>query len=104
MVAGFASRGGYFCSTRISCVTAKERQREVVPDILQIASSWKRTLRTCCPQTSAISIHFAMRRENPINHPANIALQAYHALAEIRGVPLEVLANQVAKNFERFYG
>lgn len=38
-----------------------------------------------------------------INHPANIAV-AYEALAELRGVPLETLATQVAENFTRLFG
>jgi TatD DNase family protein len=38
-----------------------------------------------------------------INHPANLRA-AYEGLAEIRGVPLEHLAAQVAENFARFFG
>ena len=37
-----------------------------------------------------------------INHPANITF-AYAALAELRGVALEVLATQVEKNFARLF-
>ena len=37
-----------------------------------------------------------------INHPANIAA-AYDALAELRGVALEPLAEQVEKNFQRLF-
>ena len=40
---------------------------------------------------------------SPINHPGNI-LAAYDALAELRGLPLEVLASQVKTNFLRFFG
>ena len=39
----------------------------------------------------------------PINHPANLAL-AYEALADIRGVPVETLAEQVEENFVRLFG
>ena len=38
-----------------------------------------------------------------INHPANVVV-AYEALAELRGVPLEALAAQVATNFTRLFG
>ncbi len=37
-----------------------------------------------------------------INHPANIAV-AYEKLAELRNVPLELLAEQVEKNFFRLF-
>jgi TatD DNase family protein len=36
------------------------------------------------------------------NHPANLAA-TYAALAELRGVPLEVLAAQVEQNFQTFF-
>jgi Tat protein secretion system quality control protein TatD with DNase activity len=38
----------------------------------------------------------------PINHPGNIAL-AYESLAEIRGIPLEELAEKVGENFDRLF-
>lgn len=38
-----------------------------------------------------------------VNHPANIAV-AYDALAELRGVPLDLLAGQLATNFYRLFG
>jgi TatD DNase family protein len=38
-----------------------------------------------------------------INHPANITA-AYAALAELRGLPLEILATQVEANFIRLFG
>ena len=38
-----------------------------------------------------------------INHPANVTA-AYDALAELRGVPLELLAGQVETNFHRLFG
>lgn len=39
----------------------------------------------------------------PANHPANLAA-TYAALAELRRVPLETLARQVAGNFRRLFG
>ena len=38
-----------------------------------------------------------------LNHPANVVV-AYEALAELRGVPLEALAAQVATNFTHLFG
>ncbi len=38
-----------------------------------------------------------------INHPANLVV-AYEALAELRGLPLDSLAAQVAANFHRLFG
>lgn len=38
-----------------------------------------------------------------INHPANIVV-AYEALAELRRLPLDSLAAQVATNFTRVFG
>lgn len=40
---------------------------------------------------------------SPVNHPANIAV-AYEALAELRGVSLELLAPQLEQNFRRLFG
>lgn len=39
---------------------------------------------------------------SPVNHPANIAV-AYETLAELRGIPLETLADQVEQNFRRLF-
>ena len=39
---------------------------------------------------------------SPVNHPANIAV-AYAALAELRGVPLDLLAPQIEQNFRRLF-
>ena len=38
-----------------------------------------------------------------VNHPANVAV-AYEALAELRGVPLSTLADQVERNFHHLFG
>jgi TatD DNase family protein len=40
---------------------------------------------------------------SPINHPGNIAV-AYEALAELRGLPVGVLAGQVEANFHGLFG
>lgn len=40
---------------------------------------------------------------SPVNHPANIVV-AYEALAELRGVSLELLAPQLEQNFRRLFG
>lgn len=40
---------------------------------------------------------------NPINHPANLGA-VYAGLAEIRGLPLEELAPQIAENFRQLFG
>jgi TatD DNase family protein len=37
-----------------------------------------------------------------VNHPANIAV-TYAALAELRGVPLDTLSEQVERNFFRLF-
>ena len=37
-----------------------------------------------------------------LNHPANVVV-AYEALAELRGVPLDALAAQVATNFTHLF-
>ena len=38
-----------------------------------------------------------------VNHPANL-VATYEGLAELRGVPLDVLKDQVAENFRRLFG
>lgn len=40
---------------------------------------------------------------SPVNHPANIVV-AYEALAELRGVSLDLLAPQLEQNFHRLFG
>ena len=39
---------------------------------------------------------------SPVNHPANIAV-AYDALAELRGLTLDALITQVARNFSKLF-
>ena len=39
----------------------------------------------------------------PLNHPLNLSV-AYQAMAELRGMPLEELAEQIEANFLRVFG
>ena len=40
---------------------------------------------------------------SPVNHPANIAV-THEALAELRGVSLDLLTPQLEQNFRRLFG
>ncbi|MEP6671458.1 MAG: TatD family hydrolase [Chthoniobacter sp.] len=102
MVAGFASLGGYFSFNAYYLHERKTRQREVFRHI----PADRLLVETDAPEMpppDALTL-FPLRddADKPINHPAHIAL-AYQHLAEIRDLPLEALASQIAENFARLF-
>ena len=103
MVAGFAKLGGYFSFNAYFLHERKTRQREVfrhIPADRLLVETDAPDMRPPDEFTS-FPLHDAGGKS--LNHPAHIAL-AYQHLAEIRGMPVEALAHQVAENFARLFG
>ena len=103
MVRGFVARGGYFSFNAYFLHERKAAQRAV----FQHLPLERLLVETDAPDLrppdgrNAHPLHDA--NAQPLNHPANIAL-AYATLAELRGMPAEELAAQVAENFARLFG
>ena len=68
--------------------------------ILMPATSW--TTKPPAPASNRFPLPDASDGSE-VNHPANIAV-TYEALAELRHLPLDVLAEQVARNFHQLFG
>ena len=97
MLPGFVRLGAYFSFSPYFLHPRKAAQREAFA-----AMPKDRILvETDAPDLAPP----AERNPNPLpgglNHPANILL-SYEGLAEVRGIPLEELAAQVAENFRRW--
>lgn len=104
MVAGFAARGAYFSFNGAFLEERHRAKREafrLVPadrllvetdaPAMPLPAAWERHALPAAPDGSRI------------NHPGNL-VGAYAGLAQIRGVPLEELAAQVAENYARLFG
>jgi TatD DNase family protein len=104
MVEGFARHGAYFSFSGYFLAERKEAQREVFREI----PPDRLLVETDAPDMAPP----AWRNLHPlgedadgkaINHPANLEV-AYAGLAEIRGLEVEVLGEQIEGNFSRLFG
>ncbi len=103
MVRGFASRGAYFSFNAYYLHERKAAQRAVFRDIPADRILIETDAPDMRPPDERNTHPLQDADGAAINHPANLAL-AYTALAEIRGVPVDQLAGQVAENFARLFG
>jgi TatD DNase family protein len=103
MVGEFVKRGGYFSFNAYFLHERKAKQREVfarIPADRLLVETDAPDLR---PPDERNAYPLRDAAGEPINHPANLAL-TYAALAEIRSVPVEMLAVQADENFARLFG
>ena len=99
----FAKLGAYFSFNGAFLESRKERLREMYTRI--------RTDRLLI-ETDAPAMRLPADREtfrlppgpegNPFNHPANLVV-TYAALAQLRGISVDSLRDQVAENFDRLF-
>ncbi len=98
----FAQRGGYFSFNAYFLHERKAAQRTVFRKIPAERLLVETDAPAMNPPGERNTHPLRDADGEPSNHPANVAL-AYAALAEIRGVSIEVLAAQVEENFARLF-
>jgi TatD DNase family protein len=104
MVKAFADLGAYFSLPGYYAHERKEHQRETFRHV----PLERMLIETDAPDQSLPEARnrFPLSEINTgkaLNHPANLAA-VYEIAAELRGVPLEALADQVEQNFLRLFG
>lgn len=103
MTRGFLDRGGYFSFNACFLHERKSAQR----DVFRRLPADRLLVETDAPDLAPPperNLHPLSDADgHAINHPSNIAL-AYNTLAELRGLPLEVLCAQVRANFLSLFG
>ncbi len=103
MMREFAALGGYFSFNAYFLHSRKAAQREVFAEV----PAERLLVETDAPALPPPDERnrYPLRDDSgaSINHPANLAL-TYEALAEIRGLPTDALAAQVAQNFTALFG
>lgn len=98
MVEGFAKRGAYFSYCGMFLNEAKTARREVFRTI----PAERLLVETDAP-FMPLPPEYVIYPYPGLNHPANIQA-VYDGLAKLRGCHVEILAAQVAKNFQRLFG
>lgn len=102
MVPDFVKLGAYFSFPGYYALGRKQRQRETFKEI----PLDRLLIETDAPDQSLPDEinRFPIKNENgkPMNHPANIAA-VYDVVADLRGMPLQDLADQVEENFKRLF-
>jgi TatD DNase family protein len=102
MIEGFVSRGAYFSFSPYFLHPRKQAQRgafQVIPVERLLVETDAPDLR---PPDDANPRPLQAPDGTPLNHPANLDV-AYAALAKLRSMSLQDLADRVAENFARFY-
>ena len=102
MVPSFTARGGCFSFNAYFLHERKARQREVFRHIPMDRLLVETDAPDMAPPDGKNPHPLRGADGKSLNHPANIAL-AYNALADLRGVPLESLVQQIAANFARLF-
>ena len=104
MAKSFADLGAYFSFNGAFLDPRKERLRQLYAQL----PADRLLVETDAP---AMRLPASLEKFPPLptpdgsvaNHPANLAT-TYAALAQLRGVTVEILATQVAENFTRLFG
>jgi len=103
MMREFTALGGYFSFNAYFLHERKAAQREVFRQV-PLDRLLVETDAPAMPPPEERNLHPLRATDGEaINHPANLAL-AYSALAELRGMSIEMLATTVAENFGRLFG
>jgi TatD DNase family protein len=80
----------------------KPNAKHILP-LIRAVSDERILIETDAPDFLPTAAYRAYTLPDPsLNHPGNL-LAAYQAIAEVRSVSLQSLANQVEKNFQRYF-
>jgi TatD DNase family protein len=100
MVRGFAKHGAYFSFSGYFLHERKAARRAVFREVplerLLVETDAPDMLPPCAPGVRLLE-------EGTLNSPTNLEF-CYHGLAELRGIPVDELAEQIADNFARLFG
>ncbi len=99
----FAGCGAYFSFPPRFMDSAAAKRRAVFAEIPRDRLLVETDAPFCRPSANQAQHLIRDEAGAPLNHPANIGL-AYAGLANIRGIPVEELAESVAENFARLFG
>lgn len=104
MVGTFAARGAYFSFNGAFLEPRHAAKREA----FRLVPADRLLVETDAPAMPLPATHARFTLPpapdgSPVNHPANLAA-TYAALAELRGITLDALAEQVEENFVRLFG
>ena len=102
MTHGFLDRGGYFSFNAYFLHARKAATRAVFQRLPLDRLLVETDAPDMAPPPECHPQPLTDPEGRPIHHPADLAL-AYQALADLRGVPLEVLVAQVRENFSRLF-
>ena len=103
MMREFAALGGYFSFNAYFLHDRKAAQREVFRQVPLDRLLVETDAPAMLPPKERNAHPLRAADGEVLNHPANLAL-AYSALADLRGISIEVLAAQVEENFGRLFG
>jgi len=103
MMREFAALGGYFSFNAYFLHARKVAQRAAFQEIPADRLLVETDAPSMAPPDERNTHPLSDISGEPLNHPANIEL-AYRALAEIRDVSVEDLAQQIERNFGALFG
>lgn len=102
MIPGFAGLGAYFSLSPYFIHERKSAQREVFKSVPLDRLLAESDAPDMWPPDAVNPHPLRDKAGHSLNHPANIEL-SYRVLTELRGVPLDVLAPQLERNFHQLF-
>jgi len=95
--------GGYFSFSAYYLKAGKEKVLALFADLPEDRILVETDAPDMAPPEEYRGYHLKDEKGQELNHPANL-IKTYEKLAEIRGVSVHVLAEQVERNFRKLFG
>lgn len=103
LVKPFLELGAYFSFSGYFMKEGKEKVRQLFAELPEDRILVETDAPDMAPPEEHRGFHLKDKAGHDLNHPGNL-IKTYDKLAEIRGVSVEVLAEQVAGNFRKLFG